>query len=659
MSFCVDLWNGFDIIKSKFTKTHKQIKAFKKFISSYIDYETEHCDNLDLLYKEYKDVGNIDFPLVNSRINLINMIDFESTKRREFINFINKNILEKMSTHLSEPKISLDQSFLDNIEITTNFRKILDKLIAKQETFHNQCKELCSYISEMELENNMNNKSYIAKCQKILNKVIKSRDEYFISINETNIVRNKYNLKIEGLLNDLERTYKKAIERFKDYLFNFAEQKYLFMKTLYEKEKSDFEKYHSNIDLNQEALLFIMNNATKEFPMIKIEFCPFKQKDMEKFIKSKYQESINDKDYNRVIKVIQTYFQNNNVLPDNILQTGIPKISPSKNQFEFFSSIKFTKAKDKIHILDKNRLDTVEDKIKDKKPDEKEAIILHNVNFIQNFVNQLITDGKVKIVEYKLRNEDNIYILDSKIINARKNMNTDEKVTELFVLLSNSNESSEVYIETLIKTLSYLRSKGYYEINKFNYNLLQLIFIRILEDYPKNDYILKNILILSQTFYNKIDDEKIYLQKGIQGNEILNNPETWHRCINYTLALANTEKDLTIPIKKNELINKISREANVTVISYLCDIKIFTNNQSVYDKVKDFYSYIYNLNINDIEENVEDFLKTFNKSSNLNQKKKSNNIKDKKKEKSIEEENKKKKEDIKEKENDIKNETQE
>ena len=149
------------------------------------------------------------------------------------------------------------------------------------------------------------------------------------------------------------------------------------------------------------------------------------------------------------------------------------------------------------------------------------------------------------------------------------------------------------------------------------------------------------------------------MQKGIQGNEILNNPETWHRCINYTLALANTEKDLTIPIKKNELINKISREANVTVISYLCDIKIFTNNQSVYDKVKDFYSYIYNLNINDIEENVEDFLKTFNKSSNLNQKKKSNNIKDKKKEKSIEEENKKKKEDIKEKENDIKNETQE
>ena len=645
MSFCVDLWNGFDIIKEKFTKTHKKIKAFKKFVSSYIDYETEHCDNLDLLYKEYKDVGNIDYPLQNSRINLINMINFESTKRREFITFINKNILEKMSLHLSEPKISLDQRFLDNIELTNNFRKTLEKLIAKQETFHYQCKELCSYISEMELGNNMNNKAYISKCQKILNKVIKTRDEYLLYINETNIDRKKYNLQIEGLLNELEKTYKKAIERFKDYLSNFAEQKYLFLKTLYEKEQSDYEKCHSNIDLKKEALLFIMNNATKEFPMVKIEFCSFKQKDMGKFIRSKYKESLNDKDYNRVIKAIQTYFQDHNVLPDNILQTGISKISPSKNQFDFFSSRRFTKPKERIHILDKKRLDTIEDKIKDKTPEEKEMIILENVNFIKNFLMQLITDGKVKMFDYKLRNDDNIFRFENETKDSRENMSTDQKVSELFFLINISNESCEVYIETLIKTLSYIRSKGYYEINKFNYNLLQLIFIRILEEHPKNDYMLKNILILSQTFYNLIDDEKIYLQKGIKGNEVLNCPETWHRCINYTIALANSEKDLTIPIKKNELIYKINKEASVNVIPYLCDIKIFTNEQYTFDKVKYFYSYIYNLDNNEIDQNVEDYLKNFNKKLNSNQKKNNNineikvnvKIKDKKSEKISEE----------------------
>ena len=624
MSFCVDLWNGFEIIKDKFTMTHRHIKAFKKLLTNYVSVETEHCKNLDYIYKEFKDTGNLEYPLERSRIQIINMIDYESKERKEFINYITKNILDKMAVHLSEPKISLDQRFLDGTELTTSFKKTLDKLISKQENFHNQCKELSSYISQLELDNNMNNKMALSKCQKILNKVIKSRDEYLLYINETNIERNKYNLKIEELLNDLEKTYRNSVERFKEYLSNFGYNKYLFLKKLYDIEKFDYENYHSKIDLDQDILLFIMENATKEFPMVKIEFCPFKSNAIGKFIRSKYHDKLNEKDYNRVIKTIQQYFQKHNVFPDNLIQTGISKLAFTKNQYDFFSTIRFNKIKEKEknnNILDPTKkLNTLEDKIRDKTPEEKEMIILNNINFIKNFINELITNGKVKLYEDKLNMDDNIFKLNSNSKDERNKMDTNKKVNELFKLIDISNESSDVYIEALIKILSYLRSKGYFEINKFNYNLLQLIFMRILEENPKNDYMLKNIIILAQTFYNVDGEDKIYLQKGIKGNEILNNPETWHRCINYTIALANTEKDLTIPFRKNEVIAKIKKEANVNVTSYLSDLKIFSDNQYTFDIVKYFYTYIYELNEKEIEENVQEYLKSYNKKLKINKK---------------------------------------
>ena len=651
MSFCVDLWNGFEIIKDKFTMTHRHIKAFKKLLTNYVSVETEHCKNLDYMYKEFKDTGNLEYPLERSRIQIINMIDYESKERKEFINYITKNILDKMAVHLSEPKISLDQRFLDGTELTISFKKTLDKLISKQENFHNQCKELSSYISQLELDNNMNNKMALSKCQKILNKVIKSRDEYLLYINETNIERNKYNLKIEELLNDLEKTYRNSVERFKEYLSNFGYNKYLFLKKLYDIEKFDYENYHSKIDLDQDILLFIMENATKEFPMVKIEFCPFKSNAIGKFIRSKYHDKLNEKDYNRVIKTIQQYFQKHNVFPDNLIQTGISKLAFTKNQFDFFSTIRFNKIKEKEknnNILDPTKkLNTLEDKIRDKTPEEKEMIILNNINFIKNFINELITNGKVKLYEDKLNMDDNIFKLNSNSKDERNKMDTNKKVNELFKLIDISNESSDVYIEALIKILSYLRSKGYFEINKFNYNLLQLIFMRILEENPKNDYMLKNIIILAQTFYNVDGEDKIYLQKGIKGNEILNNPETWHRCINYTIALANTEKDLTIPFRKNEVIAKIKKEANVNVTSYLSDLKIFSDNQYTFDIVKYFYTYIYELNEKEIEENVQEYLKSYNKKLKINKKIEVNKKKDLKDGKKKEDKKEEKKEIVK------------
>ena len=631
MSFSVDLWNGFDIIKQKINTTHKQIKNFNKLLSNYVYYEKEYCKNLDQLYKECKDTGNLDYPLEQSRISIINMIDFESKRRKELITYISKNIIEKISKFLSEPKISVDKIYYDNVELTQNFNKSINKLAVRQELFHSQCKELCSYLSQYELEKKMNSKADNTKVQKSYNKLLKSREEYLTYINETNIERDKYIFKKEELLNELEKTYRKAIENFKEYIYNFTTEKYKLIQKLYEKEKEDYEKYYSNIDIEQEALLFIMKNVTKEFPMIKIEFCSLKSNIIKSFLKSKYGDKLKEKDYNEILQSILSYFQKNNIFPNNLIQTGVSKII-EKNQFDFFSSRRFTK-KDKNNTKNVilKKLNSVQEITREKKPEEKEAEILSNIKFVKNFLNELITNGKEKIFEdnYTNNESENIFKIDENK-DKKELINKDDKVKELFNLINKSNESSSVYIETLIKTLSFLRSKGYFELSEYNIVLLHAFFTKILEGNPNNDYMIKNLLILSQTFYYIENGEKVYLQKFLKGNNILNCPQTWHRCINYSINLANTDKDLTIPIKKNELINKINREAFVTVVAYLCDIKTFTDNDIVYDKVKYFYSQIYNLDENQIKENVEDYLNSLKKKLQKNKEKEKNQINEKK-----------------------------
>ena len=606
-------------------------------LNNIVSIEKEYCKNLDALFKENKDLAlstNYDSPLEKSRMSIINSIEYESTLKKEFINNITKDIIDKINKFLSEPKLYLDNLFFENSESTIIFNKAITKLAAKQESFHQQCKELSSYLSQIELENNVDEKTAQIKTQKIYNKVIKAKEDYLFSINETNIEREKYNLKTEESLNELEKIYKKTIDTFKGYLFEFATHKFTFIKSLYTKEKYNFEEFHSAINLDQEFSQFVMNYATKQFPMIKIEFCPMKQSTISKFIKSKYHDKLNDKDVQRATNSVMKYFKQHNIFPEYLIQSGISKILLKKSS-EFFSTRRFTKTKES-NI--ENRLTTIEDKIAAKSPNEREKIIMKNVNFVKDFLNELITNNTIEIFGEKKDSQNLVKLDENK--EATGKINTNDKIADFIPLFYNTFEGCQVYIETLIKTLSYIRSKGKYEINDDTYNLLQIVFIKILEQNPKNDYILKNILILSQTFYKIKDNEKVYLQKGIKGNEVLNFSETWHRCINYTLNLANTDKDLTIITKKNDLINKINKEAFVTVISYLCDMKLFCENDKVFEKVKNFYIKIYKLDEDAVNKNVEDYVKELYKNKE-NLKNKKNENKETKKSEAEKSENKK------------------
>ena len=154
------------------------------------------------------------------------------------------------------------------------------------------------------------NKTSKNKCQKFLEKVNLMKEDYLNCIRDTNKEREKYNPKTEEILNNLEKMYKS--------LTTFTEYRIEFYKTIIKNEPKDFEEIHKKVIPEKEIIDFIQKNATKEFPIIKFEFCPIKYSALNKYVKSKF-NTISDKEFPRIYKSIKYYFDNNNIFKDDLL----------------------------------------------------------------------------------------------------------------------------------------------------------------------------------------------------------------------------------------------------------------------------------------------------------------------------------------------------
>ena len=120
----------------------------------------------------------------------------------------------------------------------------------------------------------------------------------------------------------------------------------------------------------------------------------------------------------------------------------------------------------------------------------------------------------------------------------------------------------------------------------------------------KNSYdYVKNVILLSQTFYkgdDKSDKEKIYLLNGLKNHTVFSETETWHRAINYSLSLSiKNNNPYCLSIKnKDEYIKNLDKIAMNIIISYLYDMKISTSDENVYENIKHFYSKVYKIDEN-------------------------------------------------------------
>ena len=356
MSFSVDLWNGIDKIKTQFNSTQRKLKTFSKLLTSYIAIETNYYKGLENLYKEFKENSYPEYLLDQSFQKTIEIFENDYKNRKIYCINLGSLILEPINAYFELPKTQLNKYYSDNIENTEIFNRVLNILIQKQDLFHGTCKELSSYITQMEIDKiNKTNKTSNNKCQKFLEKVNFIKEDYLNCIKDTNKEREKYNAKTEEILINLERMYKSLVELLQKSLTTFTEYRLAFFKTLIKNEQLDFDDIHKKVIPEKEIFDFIKKNATKEFPKIKFEFCTIKFSVLNKHIKNKYNK-IPDKEFPKIYKAIKNYFDNNNVFKDDlIVKTKKKENDFFTRRFTFFSKKNMQNDNDAKYNLKENK----------------------------------------------------------------------------------------------------------------------------------------------------------------------------------------------------------------------------------------------------------------------------------------------------------------
>ena len=93
MSFSVDLWNGFEVIKTQIFSVQKKIKTISKAISSYLAIDGAYIKNLENLYKEFKEINNSEYMLDKSYIKILDIFEYENQNRKILSSFITQLII--------------------------------------------------------------------------------------------------------------------------------------------------------------------------------------------------------------------------------------------------------------------------------------------------------------------------------------------------------------------------------------------------------------------------------------------------------------------------------------------------------------------------------------------------------------------------------------
>ena len=593
MSFSIDLWNGFDLIKNKFNSTYIKVQILYNLINSFVNMEKEYSKGLDNLYKDNKGRVDEDLFLEQSFIQLIENIKEQSNYHKKHIEFISKYLAGPLKEKLDEQK-SIFQLFTENSKDAENFEKSKNNLISKEEKYHHSCNELTNFLITIDanLINSTlsNNKGLFYKRQKFLEKIYDTKKDYIFMLYEANIDLDQYNTKANQILNELENKYESIIDLLKWTLINYANNKIV----LYEKTnhlyKTILQNFFTNINCNEEVMKFIKKNITKEFPLAKLEFIPYKLNNINLNIFKESERKKNLNECNKKINEIKKFFSDYKLISSNLKEYTVD--SKGNNISVITSSMK------KLITIEKEEI---------KKPPTKRKIrnISQELNYnsLNNITNKFKLQDRENLMNTRLTYIE--FFVDKLML---KKNETKKQEVEKFkaIFLANSNENF-IYFDTFIKTLNEYRAKGKYCLCNNTYDILVEVFSFMLDNFPENDNLLKNILILSQTFYVKkpYTTDKIYIQKGLKNHTVFSSFKLWHRVINYTLGLNVYNKDIAQKNDKQDINKKLKILALNTLIAYLCDLKCFTDDKKVYDEVKKFYCEIYKLNEKDVENSVQ------------------------------------------------------
>ena len=618
MSFNVDLWNGFEVIKSSFDSNLNKLNQLINILDSYSFFIKEYYTNLFNLYSSTNKIINKDNSTFDNLLYLL-LISFktESEYYENHYNLINKS-LQETKERIEKIKLNIQQYFQSYEINKENFNNALNNLISKQENFYESCKELCLNIAQeetnkifIENQNNINNKKRsstenlkikIEKKETPLDCVFLAKSNYIKFIFESNKLRENYNNNTENILLKLESQYKDILYYFECLMKIYINDKIMIHNKILTLNNNNNEKTFKNINYETIFNDFIENNVTKEFPMIKLEFIPFKltKNIFENNQKLNNYNELKKEEQNKIFNLIKNYISENNI---NLYESDFSKIFlKNKEQQNLLKSNEVNLDETKTIIeIDEDDFEII--KSQKKKEIEKKK---KNFNFIKNFINTLVIEETESNKKEEKENEN--------VIDIDESIKYNKILVKFMDLISPKNKEKFEYLNAFIQFLTIVRVKGFFKLNPYVYQIFINIFTYILMNYKNSYDYVRNIILLSQTFYKgddeNPDDVKIYLLNGLKNHSVFKEPQTWHRAINYSLSLSIKNSSLY----KLEIQNKEDYYKNLDkivlniFISYLYDMRISTTDLKVYEKVKHFYSKIYKLDEKMVDEQVNKLL---------------------------------------------------
>ena len=498
-----------------FHSIHKIYTTFLEYIKQYQFTSVEYHQKLILLNTTYKtkiyDISRV----INEKLDFSVIFDFINTIPKIIDSYI-ENLLffnEEVSKHINifEDK-SIEQIILTCESQFEDFKKDLKN---QEEEINNLKNE---FFSEMEKTEIKTYDYYFLEPKYNMNIPEKYKTENIITENEMNKkiidtkeLENRYKEKI----NEGRKKEKKFVENSKFHCENIKK----FTNELMEKIKKLVLNFlmalKNNFKLPEIEINSYLPKLIKLNESIKLDEMmqqKFKNKKIEKFL-------FNPEIYEMIIFKNKKKDKESKIIIEEIED----KISKLEDGLGFSYLIN-----DEISYLTIKRMKIFE------------LINIKDLDLIKE-------SEKIKMFQLTLKLFSNIKKDETEINN---DINIEQKDIELIESFLKKHHCKIVFLQKLSK----FRVKGNYYLNKKMFEIFSKFFNHILNDIKEDDDVFsaKNIIVLSQTYYTKENDKKIYLQEDVKNHDIFKNINFWEKLFNFFI-----EKE-TQKYKNTKDINEIN-----------------------------------------------------------------------------------------------------
>ena len=530
-------FQNFTHLKNFIELTDKMLLDYKESISEYVKISEDYIEKLTKLTTKYE-----------SKVNKYEQSLTESdAKIKELIKLFHKMpsifslIKNKMKNIHNVIRESIVSNKIDSTEMSENNKKFeeLKREIEPKE------KALISIYPKYETSKNNLFENFRQLEDSLANAVI-SGDNKKLQMTQAFMKYNEeINKKEEELVNE-KKNYNNHLNNYFDTYDKFFE--------ICE------SKFKSTLDITKSGITSIASISLTSFKSLYIH--------LEQIIKNLSENELNV-DYSKFLS--------------NLVENIDREMLDKKYMLRIINE-KYVEDKDKT--FDHQKLKKEHYKINDDKIYLKYEDIYEIAKMMQS--SQFVDEKQYNLVEEQKKIK--IHNLSDKLLSysiKKKDPNTTEEITSITDEEVNNLKSlldKPIYRYDFLKILNKFRATGNCEMPKREFEITKNIFLFIAEKIYKETDILssKLIIIISQTFYVKEKDEKIYLFAYLQNHLMFTNLKVWESGITETiqddLNRSNvTELEESDP-KKIAIINNVLLAHTITFCHNMVEFGMKVDN---------------------------------------------------------------------------------